>query len=69
MINPSLYTAVNESCHSALFHEPDSHHIQANPNHSDIFKLLVTHLQCYALENEYQQKLSRDEKLGALAND
>jgi hypothetical protein len=64
MINPSLYTAVNESGHSALFHEPDSH-----LNHSDIFKLLVTHLQCYALENEYQQKLSRDEKLGALSND
>ena len=65
MINSNLYTAVNESGHSALFQEPDSHHIQANLNHSDIFKLLVTHLRCYALENEYQQKLSRDEKLGA----
>ena len=69
MNNANIQTAVNESGHSALFHEPDSDHIQANLNHSDIFKLLVTHLQCYALENEYQQKLSRDEKLGALAND
>lgn len=69
MINTDLLATMNESGHSTSLSELSSNLNQGNLDHSDIFKVLTTHLQCYALANECQNKLTREQKLGALAND
>ncbi len=69
MINTDLLATMNESGHSTSLTELSGSLNQGSFDHSDIFKVLTTHLQCYALANECEKKLTQNQQLEAVAND
>jgi hypothetical protein len=50
------------SSKAGFLQESDTNRAPLNLDQAALYRLLTTQLQCYALKNEYQQKLSRDEK-------